>query len=319
MPTLFVGIDVSQAHLDVCLLPAGQALRVDNTPAGHRQLLRALQAHAPAADIRAGLESTGGLELPAALALQDAGCEVAVIRPERVRYFARASGRLAKTDAIDAAVIAQFLQAIPLPLPPLPAEDLRRFRDLLDRRHQLVDMRTMETNRLGSTTDGRARKSVERHLAWIEKELGALEAELDARIAANPTWKELDRIIRSVPAFGAQVSRTLIGQLPELGRIDRKALGQLVGLAPVAHDSGRSQGSRHIVGGRQQVRKVLYMAAVVAMRCNPVGRALYARLRAKGKPPKVALIAVAHKLLTVVNALVRDRSEWRPSAVATSC
>jgi transposase len=319
MPTLFVGIDVAQANLDVSIQPLGKTLRVDNTPAGHRKLIGTLR---PLADnptaIRVGLESTGGLELPVAIALEEAGFEVAVIKPERVRYFAKAAGQLAKTDAIDAAVIAQFVQAVPLTIQPLPPEEIRHFRDLLDRRNQLVDMRTMESNRLGSTTEKRARKSIERHVAWIDKELGNIEAELDSRIAANPRWEELDRIIQSIPGLGPQTARTLIGQLPELGRVDRKVIGQLVGLAPVARDSGQSEGPRHIVGGRKQVRNVLYMASVVAIRHNPIGKELYVRLKAKGKSSKAALIAVAHKLLTIINAMVKNKQMWRHSDVAIS-
>lgn len=318
MTTLFVGIDVSQKRLDVAFRPEGAApaLHVDNTPAGHRELLEVLIKLDRPADIRAGLESTGGLELPVALALEEAGCEVAIIKPERIRHFALAHARLAKTDALDAAMIAAFVQGVPLEIHPLPSEDLRQFRDLLDRRNQLVHMKTMERNRLGSTTQQLARKSIDKHIAWIEKEIQLLNTELDDRIAAHPKWKEIDRIVQSVPGFGDQVSRTVIGQLPELGRIDRKVIGPLVGLAPLDRQSGETDAPRHIVGGRRQVRNVLYMAALVATRYNPVGRDLYSRLMAKGKSKKAAIIAVAHKLLTILNAMVRDMKEWRHSDVA---
>ena len=317
MPKLCVGIDVAKDNLDVCIQPLGKALRVANTPAGHCELVQVLRPLTAApADIRVGLESTGGLELPVALVLEEAGFEVAVIKPERIRYYAKAAGQLAKTDALDAAIIAQFVQAVPLTIQPLPTEDIRRFRDLLDRRNQLVEMRTMESNRRGSTTEKRARKSIEKHVVWINKEIRHLEAELDARIAANAQWKELDRIIQSVPAYGPQVSRTFIGQLPELGQVDRKVIGQLVGVAPRPDDSGKTEGARHIVGGRKQVRNVLYMSAVVAIRCNPIAKELYLRLKAKGKSAKSALIAVAHKLLTIVNAMVRNHQTWRHSDVA---
>jgi transposase len=317
MPTLFVGIDVSRAALDVCLLPGDHTLRVPNTPAGHRQLLDALLPLAPRpADIRAVLESTGGLELPAALALEEGGIEV-VIKPERARYFAKAHGQLAKTDAIDAAILARFVRDIPLTILPLPPEELRHFRDLLDRRQQLVDMRTMESNRLATTTLKPARKSIEKHIAWINREVTSVEADLDRRVAANPRWADLDRILRSIPGIGAQVSRLLIGHLPELGRVDRKAIGHLVGVAPVAHDSGTTEGPRHIVGGRWQVRNGLYMAAVVAIRHNPIGKALYIRLREKGKSAKAALIAVAHKLLTIANAMVAQKTTWRHANAAS--
>lgn len=319
MSTVFVGIDVSQAHLDVHVLPAQRSLRVKNTAAGHAQLVaELLPLAASPADIRGVVESTGGLELPVALAFEEAGLEVAVVKPERVRYYAKALGQAAKTDAIDARVLAQFVRDVPLAVTPLPTEELRHFRDLLDRRYQLVEMRTMESNRLASTAEKRARKSLERHIDWIDKEVKTLEKELDRRIADNPQWKETDRILQSIPGLGPQTSRTLIGQLPELGHVDRQVIGHLVGLAPIANDSGATQGLRHIVGGRKQVRNVLYMVALVASRFNPLARALYHRLVAKGKPAKVALVAVAHKLLTIANAMVKNKTTWRHSDVAIS-
>jgi transposase len=317
MPTVFVGIDVSQANLDVHILPAGRALRVKNTATGHALLVaELLPLAAQPADLRAIVESTGGLELPVALALEEAGLQVAVIKPDRVRHFAKAHGQAAKTDAIDAELLATFVRDVPLTITPLPTEELRHFRDLLDRRHQLVEMRTMESHRLASTAEKRARKSVERHIGWIDKEIKILEKELDRRIADNPQWKETDRILQSIPGLGPQTSRTLIGQLPELGQVDRKVIGHLVGLAPIANDSGTTNGQRHIVGGRKQVRNVLYMAALVASRFNPLAKALYVRLVAKGKPAKVALIAIAHKLLTIANAMVKNKTVWRHSDVA---
>jgi len=267
MATIFVGIDVSQAHLDVRHLPADQAFRVPNTPAGHRQLLAALLPLAACpADIRVVLESTGSLELSAAIALEAAGLQVAIIKPERARYFAKAHAQLAKTDTIDASILARFIRDVPVPILPLPPEELRHFRDLLDRRHQLVEMRTMESNRLITTSLKPARKSIEKHIAWIDREIKGVEAELNRRIATNPQWAEVDRILQSIPGIGPQISRLLIGHLPELGQVDRKVIGQLVGVAPIANDSGATTGPRHIVGGRWQVRNGLYMAAVVAIR-----------------------------------------------------
>ena len=320
MPTVFVGIDVSQAHLDVRHLPGDEGFRVANSPAGHRKLLEALLPLAvQPSDIRVVLESTGGLELPAAITLEAAGVQVAIIKPERARYFAKAHAQLAKTDAIDAGILARFIRDVPVPILPLPPEELRHFRDLLDRRHQLVEMRTMESNRLSTTALQPARRSIEKHIAWIDREIKSVEADLGARVAANPQWAEVDRILRSIPGIGPQVSRLLIGHLPELGRVDRKVIGQLVGVAPIANDSGTTEGPRHIVGGRWQVRNGLYMAAVVAIRHNPVGKALYVRLRERGKSAKSALIAVAHKLLTIANAMVAQKTLWRHSNVAVSC
>ena len=317
MPFVFVGIDVSQSTLDVRHLPADQASRTPNTAVGHRQIRDTLLALAPnPADIRVVLESTGGLELPVAIVLEEAGIQVAIIKPERARYFAKAHGQRAKTDAIDAGILARFAQDVPLPIVPLPPEELRHFRDLLDRRQQLVDMRTMESNRLATTTLTAARKSLEKHIDWIQREIERIETDLDRRVAANPLWAEIDRILQSIPGLGPQTARLLIGHLPELGHVDRKAIGHLVGLAPMANDSGATEGPRHIVGGRKHVRNGLYMAAVVASRWNPIGKALYHRLRERGKSAKTALIAVAHKLLTIANAMVARKTLWRHSDVA---
>jgi transposase len=319
MPTVFVGIDVAQEQLDVCILPVDRSFRVTNTPDGRRQLVDQLRAlpEAPT-ELLVVLESTGGLELPVALALGEAAIGAAVVKPDRVRHFAKAAGQLAKTDAIDARLLAQFGRSIPLTVQPLPAEETRLFRDLLDRRQQLVDMRTLEKNRQATTTDPRAQKSLTKHIAWIDREIDTLESLLDQRIADNPQWAEIDRVLQSIPGIGAQTARLLIGQVPELGRVDRQAIGLLIGLAPVANDSGKTAGQRYIVGGRKQVRNGLYMAALTAVRYNPIARQLYARLLAKGKSAKVALIAVAHKLLTIANAMVRDRTTWRHLNVANS-
>lgn len=316
MPSIFVGIDASQAALDLHVLPAERGTRVGNTPAGHHKLVEYLRPFAATtAEIRVVVESTGGLELPAALALEAAGFEVAIIKPERARYFAKATGQLAKTDAIDARMLARFAQAVPLTIHPLPPEEIRHLRDLLDRRNQLVEMRTMEKNRLATTALAKARRSVEKHIAWIDREIDTLEAELDRRVAENPKWKEMDAVLRSIPGIGPQTARTLIGQLPELGHIDRKAIAQLVGLAPVANDSGETEGRRHIVGGRKQVRNMLYMAALSAIKRNPF-QSFYQRIISQGKTAKVALIAVAHKLLTIANAMARNKTTWRHSSVA---
>ena len=319
MPAIFVGIDVARTNLDVCILPLHQTFRLDNNKKAHRKLVQQLQTLAEKpSDIRAVLESTGGFELPLALALEEAGIEVAIIKPERARYFAKATGQLAKTDAIDAGILALFCQKVPLTIVALPAEDIRNFRDLLDRREQLMGIKTMESNRLDTTIQKQAIKSIQKHLDWINREIDNIEKEIDQRIAENSQWKELDRIIQSIPGIGPQTARTLIGQLPELGLVDRKVIGQLVGLAPVANDSGTTTGQRHIVGGRKQVRNVLYMAALSAARYNPVAKALFRRLREKGKSAKVALVAVAHKLLTIINAMVRSKTTWQHSNVANS-
>jgi transposase len=317
MATLFVGIDVAKDSLVIAVRPLDRRWECPNTPQGCRQLVQTLTALAESpAQIRVVLESTGGLELDAAIALQEAGLEVAVIKPERARYYAKATGQLAKTDAIDARLLAEFAEKVDVTIYPLPSAAIRDFRDLLDRREQLVEMKVMESNRLASTTDQQAVASVSGHVKWLEREIGKVEKTMKQRIAGNEQWRELDRILQTIPGIGNQVSRTLIGQLPELGYLDRKAISHLAGLAPMAHDSGTQQGTRHIVGGRQQVRNMLYMAAVVASHHNEVCAALYQRLLARGKATKVALIAVAHKLLVIANAMVRNKTEWRPSRVA---
>lgn len=312
MPSFFVGIDVSQKNLDVFIEPIKRAIRFPNTNTGHQQCVKELQSlGVDPSQIRVVLESTGGFELSIALALQEAGIEVAIIKPERARFFAKASGKIAKTDAIDAAVLAHFCQVIPLPIVPLPNDEIRQFRDLLDRRQQLLEMRIMESNRKKTTSETKSIKSIDKHIAWIDREIGGIESEIDTRIANNPQWNELDRIIQSIPGVGIQTSRTLIGQLPELGHVNRKIIAQLVGLAPIACESGEMVGQRHIIGGRKQVRNVLYMAALCASRSNPLIQGLYKRLCEKGKPAKVALIAAAHKLLTIINAMVQKRTPWR--------
>ena len=319
MHSLFVGIDVSLKTLDNHHLPADLSFRLPNTPTGHGKLIERFRGlAAQPSDIRVVLESTGGLELPVALALEQAGFAVAIIKPERARYFAKAHGQYAKTDPIDAGMLALFCRDVPVPIIPLPPEELRHFRDLLDRRHQLVEMRTMENNRLGYTTVAAARKSLEKHIAWIDREIHAIEADLDARVATNPQWVEIDRILQSIPGVGPQTARLLIGHLPELGHVDRKTIGHLVGLAPLANDSGTKEGPRHIVGGRWQIRNGLYMAALTACRHNPIAKALYTRLRERGKSAKTALIAVAHKLLTIANAMIAQKTLWRHSDVAFS-
>lgn len=317
MATLFVGIDVAKEMLDITWRPNGQHFRVPNTPQGCDELVtRLLALGAAPADVRVILESTGGLELQAALAVEAAGLQVAIVKPERVRHYAQACGQLAKTDRLDAALLASFAEKMEVPIVPLPSEESRRFRDLLDRRHQLVEMQTMEQNRRSQTTARQAVQSLERHLKWLAGEIAKVEAEMNARVAANPQWREVDRLLQTIPGIGPQVSRTLIGQLPELGHASARVVSALVGLAPMSKDSGKTQGCRHIVGGRQAVRNVLYMAAVVASRHNEVCRALYERLLMRGKATKVALIAVAHKLLVIANAMIQNGTEWRPSKVA---
>ena len=312
----FIGIDVSSDQLDVHIRPEARAFRVGNDPDGHRQLLAALPA--PDAVVRLVLEATGGLEAPVAAALAQAGYPVAVVNPRQVRDFAKATGTRAKTDALDAAILAHFADAIRPEVRPLPGPELRQLRELLDRRTQLIQMRTAEQNRLRSTTQKAVRKDLEAHLAWLAKRIKGVEAQLDKLIAGNLHWKATGDLLQSIPGIGVQTSRSLLGQLPELGTLDRRRLACLVGLAPLNSDSGRHRGLRRIVGGRASIRKALYMAALAASTHNAHFKAIYARLRSQGKAAKVALIAVARKLLCIANAVVRNKTPWRQPEVASA-
>src|SRR5688500_2313711 len=258
-----VGIDVSKARLDVAVRPGGAAWQGGNADAGVATVVAQVTDLAPD---RIVLEATGGLEAPAASALAAAGLPVAVVNPRQVRDFAKATGKLAKTDALDAAVLAHFAEAVQPPVRPLPDAPTRALAELMTRRQQLVEMRTAEQNRLGSLTGSR-RDRVEAHLAWLRQELAALEAELDAAIQANPDWRDRDARLRTVPGVGPTVARTLVADLPELGTLDRKPLAALVGVAPLNRDSGTFRGRRGVWGGRARVRAALYMGALVASRC----------------------------------------------------
>jgi transposase len=308
-PQTFVGIDVSKAHLDVAARPGGGAFRVADAPAGHAELVERLRPIAPALVVT---EATGGYELPVVAALRAAGIPVAAVNPRQARDFARGVGRLAKTDAIDAAVLAHFAEAVrPEPRPAAPAERLA-LEALLARRGQLVGMRVMESNRLEACADPVVRAGIERHVAW----LGAEEAEADRllgeAVRASPAWRERDELLRSIPGVGPVVSRTLLAALPELGEAGGGELAALAGLAPFARDSGPRDGPRSVRGGRPEVRRVMYLAALSAARRGGPLTEFADRLRARGKRAKVVLIAVARRLLVIANAVLRTRVPWRP-------
>ena len=308
-PSTFVGIDVSKAHLDVAVRPGGATFRVANDPAGVADLVGRLAPLAPASVV---LEATGGYEAPALAALQVAGLPAAAINPRQARDFAKATGRLAKTDRIDAEALAHFAEAIrPEPRPVATAERLA-LDAALSRRGQLVEMRVMESNRLATCRDAAVRQGIERHLAWLDAERVEAERRLDAAVRASPAWRERDELLRSIPGIGPVVSRTLLVSLPELGTTDGSRLSALVGLAPYAHDSGTLKGGRHIRGGRADVRRALYLAALSAARRDGPLKEFADRLRSRGKKAKVVLIAVARKLLTIANAVVRSGRRWQP-------
>ena len=305
----FVGIDVSKAYLDVASRPDGQEFRLPNTPEGIATLVERLKAVPPALIV---MEATGGLERAAAVALVAAGLPVRVIEPSRARHFARSLGQFSKTDAIDARVLAHFAESVKPEARALPDEATRQLQALLDRRRQLVEIRVAEENRLRQGPTAAVRTNLEAHIAYLKGQIELLDTAISAAIAADETMKLRDAVLRTAPGIGRQTSAMMLGSLPELGRLNGKKISALVGLAPRARDSGEVRGVRTIFGGRGDVRRALYMAAVSAMRFNPELRAFYTRLRQAGKAAKLAIVAVARKLLTIANAMVRDMKPWSP-------
>jgi transposase len=309
-PLTFVGIDVSKAHLDSAIRPGTKAAARDtNDPAGIAALVSRLKPINPTLVV---VEATGGLELPLVAALQVAKISVAAINPRQARDFAKASGQLAKTDRIDAEVLAHFAEAIRPDARPLPSDEVRALDALLSRRQQLLEMRVMESNRLGSCSDPTVRAGLERHLTWLESEVADADGRLSEAVKASPAWKEKDELLQSIPGLGPVSSLTLLAALPELGSLEGGKIAALVGLAPFADDSGQRRGGRHVRGGRAAVRRVLYLAALSAVRHNPALKAFRDRLSARGKKPKVILTAVARKLLVIANAVIRTGLPWDP-------
>jgi len=305
----FVGIDVSKDYLDLHARPDASAARFTNDPAGIAALLARVAQLAPQ---RIVLEATGGFEAPLAAALAGAGQPVVVVNPRQVRDFAKATGKLAKTDAIDAAVLAHFAQAVRPEVRPLPDADTRTLAELVDRRRQLVEMRTAETNRLGLAR-GRVATSLRAHIAWLSEQLDQVDRELAELIQASPLWRAKDDLLQSVPGIGPAVSRVLVSQLPELGTLSNKRIASLVGVAPVSRDSGRMSGTRSIAGGRAGVRSGLSMAILSAVRYNEPIRKFYQKLCEAGKAIKVAQVAAMRKLLVILNAMIRDNRPWNPN------
>lgn len=309
---VFVGIDVAKAHLDVAIRPGGTHRRVPNTDTGITQLQETLAAAQPDLVV---LEATGGHETVVATTLASAGLPVAVVNPRQVRQFARAVGQLAKTDVLDAHLLARFAEVVrpePRPLRDAAAQTLAA---LVARRRPVVEMLVAEQQRL-PTMPAAVRERVQGHIDWLQEEREQLDQELQAQLRASPVWRATEAVLRSVPGVGPVVVATLVAELPELGQLNRKQIAALVGVAPLACDSGTLRGRRIVWGGRAQVRAVLYMSTVAALRWNPVIRAFYDRLRGAGKPAKVALTACMRKLLTILNAMVRSQTQWRLSVQA---
>ena len=308
MGMICVGIDISKDRLDVHVLPADQAFAVARNGEGLAELVDRLKRLAPAL---VAVEATGGFETMVAAALAAAALPLAVVNPAQVRHFAQALGRRAKTDPIDAAMIARFAEATRLEPRPLADEATRFLADLVARRRQIIEMIVAEKNRERRTDVKHVKKSIGRVITALEKELASVDADIDDTIRGSPAWRVKEDLLASVPGVGPITARTLIAELPELGSLDHKSIASLVGLAPYTRQSGQWKGKSMIAGGRKSVRSALFLAALVAARHNPTLKAFRQRLVDAGKPKMVAIVAVARKLLTILNAILRDQKPWQ--------
>lgn len=304
----FIGIDVSKATLDVAVHASGARLQAENSEQGLKQLSEQLMELAPELVV---MEASGGYERLCAVTLAQAGLPVAVVNARQVRAFAVATGVLAKTDAVDARVLAHFAAAVRPAVRPLPDEQRAALDEIMGRRRQLVGMLVMEKNRLAQAHTSGVRRDIKSLIAILEKRIGGCDGELQRQIQASPVWRAQEDLLRSFNGIGPVNARVLLIELPELGTLDRKKIAALVGLAPIARDSGQHRGRRSIAGGRGQVRSSLYMATVAAIRANDIIRAFYQRLREAGKPAKVAIVACMRKILTILNAMVRNQTRWQ--------
>ena len=303
---IYVGIDVAKAKVDVAVRPTGERWEVPRDEAGIPQLVSEMKTLGPSLVL---LEATGGLEVPLVAALAAAALPVVVVNPRQVRDFAKATGTLAKTDTLDAGVLAHFADAVRPEVRPLKDAETQVLNSLTARRHQVMTMLVSEKNRLG-TAIGAVSPRIEAHIAWLEQELSDLDQGLRQTLRRSPVWREKDDLLRTVPGVGEQISLTLLANLPELGTLNRREIAALVGVAPYNRDSGALRGKRAVWGGRSRVRAVLYMGALVASRHNPAIRDFYQRLLAAGKPKKVALVACLRKLLVILNAMLKHGSPW---------
>jgi transposase len=309
MDATVIGIDVAKDRLDVCVRPSGESFVVARNGAGIEDLAERLKKLTPRV---VAIEATGGFETVVAAGLAAAGVPLLIVNPAQVRAFAQALGKRAKTDPIDAAVIAHFIEATKAQPRPLPDETTRLLADLVTRRRQIIDMMIAEGQRDRRLANKRLKNSIARLRKALEKELAEIDSELDDHVRGSPAWAAKEELLASVPGVGPIIARTLIAELPELGTLDRRKIAALVGLAPWTRQSGQWRGKSFIGGGRKTVRTALFMAAMVAARHNPVLKTFRDKLVAAGKPKLVALIAVARKLLTILNALLRDNQRWKP-------
>ncbi len=304
---VFIGIDVSQGHLDVAVRPTGEQCRMVHSDSGITAVVERVQQSQPQLVV---LEATGGLEMCLASALAAAGLPVVVVNPRQVRDFAKAMGRLAKTDRLDAGILAEFAERVRPTPRPLPEASTQELAALLTRRRQLLEMLIAEKQRR-TRAPKRVRKSIDAHVAWLQAQLASVDSDLQQSIQQSPIWREKDDLLQSMPGVGPVVSQTLLASLPELGQLDRRQIAALVGVAPFTKESGLWRGRPCVSGGRAHVRAVVYMCALVATRYNPVIQAFYRRLRDAGKPAKVALTACMRKLLTILNAMLKHQTPWR--------
>ena len=305
---MFVGIDVSKDRLDVHVRPVGEAFAVSRDGKGLEELIVRLRALAPEL---VAVEATGGFETIVAAAVGGAGLSLAVVNPAQIRHFAQAIGRRAKTDPVDAAVIAHFAEAVRPQPRALPDEAQSLLAELVARRRQIVEMLVAERQRERLASNRRVRKSLARHIATLEKELREIDQDIDTLVRGSPVWREKEDLLASVPGIGKTIARTMLAELPELGTLDRRRIASLAGLAPFTRQSGHWKGKSMIAAGRAPVRAALFMAALVASQKNPVLKLHYQRLLRAGKPKMVALIALDRKLLTILNAILRDRRQWQ--------
>jgi transposase len=309
MDHIFVGADIAKDQVDVHIRPTDERLQVGRDEAGLATLVARLHPLGPRLVV---LEATGGYEIPVAAALATAGIPVALVNPRQIRDFARATGQLAKTDALDARVLARFAEVVHPPARPLPTAAAQALSELVARRRQLIEMLGAERNRHQQARDPQLQRRIATQVRWLTKALAELDADLDTTIRSSPIWCARDNLLQSIPGIGEVTAYTLLADLPELGQLDRRKIAALVGVAPLNRDSGHWRGRRTIAGGRAAVRSVLYMATLTAVRFNPVIAHFYQRLTAAGRPKKVALTAAMRKLLTILNAVLRDQRPWHP-------
>jgi len=305
----FAGVDISKSTLDMCMIPSGEVIHVAYDDAGIGQIVKRLKEWSPTLVV---MEATGGLEVRLASELAGKGLPVAVINPRQARDFAKATGQLAKTDRVDSAMLAGFAKAIRPQVRTLKDDETRALDDMVSRRRQLIDMRVQETLRLDAAASKSMQESLQAHIAWLDKQIARMDGDLNQKLRNSEVWRVKDDLLRTIPGVGAVTSLTMLAKCPELGALNRREIAALSGVAPLANDSGKHCGKRFVWGGRADVRAVLYMATVTAIRCNSDIKAFANRLKEAGKPAKVVIVACMRKLLTIMNAMLKNNTPWNP-------